>query len=161
MPTTQQMRQPKRTRWGVALAGAVALASAGCGDSSSEPEPLEVPAVIPAREADKLAKRSDEVAELVAAGDTCGAAEKADVLVDDVEKAAGEVPAELQDELEKGAVQLQNIVNCPPPPEKKPKKDKHDEDDGDGGYDEEEIFGEGDGASGPGNSENAPGHQGD
>ena len=161
MPKTQQMRQAKRTRWGVAIVGAVALVSAGCGDSSSEPEPLEVAAVIPAKEAEELAKRTDEVADLVAAGDTCGAARKADELQDEVEKSSGEIPPELLSELQAGAEQLVNITNCPPPPEKKPKKDKHDEDDegdGDGGYDEEEIFGEGDGDSSPGNSGNAPGH---
>ena len=157
----QTMRQTMRTGWGAALVAASALAAAGCGDDGDGSDlVLEKPAVIPAKIADDLAKKSDEVSTLLEAGDTCGAAEKADDLVSEVEKADDQIPSALQEELEQGAVQLQNTVNCTPEPEK-PKKDKdkgEDEEDGDGGDHEDELLGEGDGDSAPGNSENAPGH---
>ena len=147
-----------------AAAATAALAAAGCGDSGSDSETVTQPpepALIPAAVAEKLAKRSDEVAATLDE-DLCAAAEKADQLVDDVEKAAAEIPAELRTQLQGAAEQLQNTVNCPPPPEpKKEKKDKEKDKDDEGGYADEEIVGEGDGTSAPGNSGNAPGHNKD
>ncbi len=48
------------------------------------------------------------------AGDTCGAATKADDLKDAAEQAiaAGEIPAAYQDDLESAVVNLQNTANC-------------------------------------------------
>lgn len=48
------------------------------------------------------------------AGDTCGAATKADELKDAAEQAiaAGDVPAAYQDDLESAVVNLQNTANC-------------------------------------------------
>jgi hypothetical protein len=159
------MKRTRRTTRGAAIIGAIALIGAGCGDEGGGDAPVEIaePAVFPAKVADELAKRSDEVGAKLEAGDLCGAAHTADDLAREAERAGSEIPAELQAELEQGIEQLVNTVNCPPPPEKKPKKDKdEDEDDeGDSGYGDEEIFGEGDGESGPGNSGNAPGHNRD
>ena len=121
--------------------------------------------MIPAEIGRQLAARSDEVEVKLDAGDVCGAAHEADELAREVEKAGDRIPAELRDELEAGTEQLVNTVNCPPPPE--PEKEKKDKDEGDdeedeeGGYGDEEIIGEGDGDSGPGNSEDAPGHNKD
>lgn len=157
------MRQSKLTTRGAALAAALALAAAGCGDDDgggSPPTPPE-PATIPAMVGEKLAKKSDEVAAKLNEGDLCEAARKADELAREVDKAADRIPPELLSELRAGTEQLVNTANCPPPPEpeKGKGKDKDEEEgDGEGDYGEEEIFGEGDGDSAPGNSGNAPGH---
>ena len=155
------MRTTKLTTRGAAIMGAIALIATGCGDEGGGDGPVEAaePAVIPAAVAEKLAKRSDEVAAKLEEGELCDAAHEADKLMGDVSKAGNEIPAELRDELEGGAQQLVDTVNCPEKPEKEKKEEeKHKEDEDDGGYDDEEIFGEGDGDSAPGNSENAPGH---
>jgi hypothetical protein len=97
----------------LAATGAV-LAFAGCGDGDARPEePGLSPAV-----AERLAEESEAIADRLDAGDTCGAAQQADVLEDAVEQAigAGDVPAEFQAELLETARQLQNDVNCPQPP---------------------------------------------
>ena len=76
------------------------------------------------------------------AGDTCGAAAKADELKDATEQAiaAGDVPAAYQDDLESAVENLQNTANCTDEGEddeghgpgeakghdKPPKHDKHD-----------------------------------
>ncbi len=166
MRNTSRTSKGLRLRTGIAAA-VVVLGIAGCGDSDSGDDPAKPaePAVIPAEIGRQLAARSDEVEVKLDAGDVCGAAHEADELAREVEKAGDRIPAELRDELEAGTEQLVNTVNCPPPP--KPEKEKKDKDKGDdeedeeGGYGDEEIIGEGDGDAGPGNSEDAPGHNKD
>lgn len=153
------MKPRERTARAAAVVVAIALVGAGCGDSDDGgSEPAEPP-VIPARVAEELAKRSDEVSAKLSEGDLCAAAHKADELVNEVDKAEKEIPSELHAELKQGAEQLQNTANCPPPPEEEDKdeekdKEKEKDDEGEGGYADEPLLGE----EGPGNSGNAPGH---
>jgi hypothetical protein len=67
--------------------------------------------------AEDLAGRSDRVADLLAAGDVCGAAHAADDLQTAFVAAlnAGRVPEDFQEELGNAAATLVNEVNCPPP----------------------------------------------
>jgi hypothetical protein len=95
----------------LALTSAV-LALAACGgDGDARPEE----AGIAPRVAERLAKESEAIADKLDAGDVCGAAQQADVLVDSVEQAIadGDVPDAFQAELTTAATNLQNDVNCP------------------------------------------------
>ena len=91
-----------------------ALLLAGCG-GSDEPEPSE-PAIAGAV-AERLAAQSEEVADLIDAGDVCGAAQKADELNDATIDAINrnQIPAAFQEELQSTVNELVNEVNCPPP----------------------------------------------
>ena len=120
----------------IALAAALACSACGGSDQRSAEEPRLPPAL-----ASDLAESSDAIAAALDAGDVCGAAGLADELKNAVESAiaSGEVPAELQRELEGAALELQNGVNCTAEPadEKKDedendkgKKKGHDKDDG-------------------------------
>jgi hypothetical protein len=97
----------------LAATGAL-LALAGCGGGDARPEEPGVPRAV----AERLAAESDAIADKLEAGDTCGAAQQADVLEDAVQQAigSGDVPAAFQGELLQTARQLQNDVNCPQPP---------------------------------------------
>jgi hypothetical protein len=101
--------------WLAALVCALVLAGCG-GDEGSAP-----PALPPAVAAD-LATKSESIADLLDAGNTCGAARQADVLVRAVETAitSGRVPVAFRASLRKTATELQNEVNCPPPREPAP-----------------------------------------
>jgi hypothetical protein len=102
-------------RGGTWLAGLSAvLALAACGGGDATPEEPGIPPTV----AERLAEESEAIADKLDAGDTCGAAQQADVLEDAVQQAIteGDVPAALQDELLQTARQLQNEVNCPQPP---------------------------------------------
>jgi hypothetical protein len=107
----------------VALAACFSLAACG---SDQDPSPPKTVASLPAPTADRLAARSERIADQLDSGDLCGAAHSADELDGAVEEA--DVPSELRSELEAATEQLVNSVNCPPPPEPKPKKEpkKHD-----------------------------------
>ena len=96
------------------------LALAGCGGDATPEEPG-----LPRAVAERLADESDAIADKLDAGDTCEAAQQADVLLDAVEQAIadGDVPVELQGELLETARQLQNNVNCPEPPPPPPADD--------------------------------------
>lgn len=123
---------------------AFTLALAGCGGGTqTETDSSAIPRSV----ADRLAARSEAIAAAWDAGDTCGAATKADDLKDAAEQAiaAGEVPAAYQDDLESAVVNLQNTANCtnesggedeegpgqghkkPKPPHKPKGHDKHDD----------------------------------
>ena len=106
----------------LALTGAVlALAACGGGGDARPEEPG-----LPRSVAERLAQESEAVADMLDAGDVCGAAQQADKLVDSVEQAiaAGDVPDAFQAELTANAEQLQNDVNCPQPePEPPPEPD--------------------------------------
>jgi hypothetical protein len=100
----------------LAATGAL-LALAGCGgggDGDARPEEPGLPRAV----AERLAQESEAIADMLDAGDTCGAAQQADVLEDAVEEAIGngDVPEAFQAELLETARQLQNDVNCPQPP---------------------------------------------
>jgi len=102
-------------RGGTWLAATGALiALAGCGGGDARPEEPGLARGV----AERLAEESEAIADKLDAGDTCGAAQQADVLEDAVQQAIGEgdVPAAFQDELLRTARQLQNDVNCPQPP---------------------------------------------
>jgi hypothetical protein len=120
----------------VALAAGFSLAS--CGSDQETPPPKTV-ASLPAPTADRLAARSERIADQLDSGDLCGAAHSADEL--DGAVAEADVPAQLRSELEAATEQLVNSVNCPPPPEpekpKKPKKDEGGEEGEDHGQGEE------------------------
>jgi hypothetical protein len=106
---------PSMRRGGTWLAATGALlALAGCGGGDARPEEPGVPRAV----AERLAEESEAIADKLDAGDTCGAAQQADVLEDAVQQAIGngEVPAAFQGELLQTARQLQNDVNCPQPP---------------------------------------------
>jgi hypothetical protein len=108
----------------VALAAGFLLAA--CGSDEDSPPPPETVASLPAPTANRLAVRSERIADQLDSGDVCGAAHSADEL--DGAVASADVPAEIRTELEAATEQLVNTVNCPPPPEpKKPKKEKDDE----------------------------------
>jgi hypothetical protein len=107
-------------------AAGCALALAGCGggseETSSEP-------VIPARVADDLAARSEEIAATLDEGDRCSAAQQADDLNNAVNEAVakGQIPTALQGELQNVVTELVNTVNC-----EEPKEEEEDEDKGKG-----------------------------
>jgi hypothetical protein len=100
-----------RPRAGTLAALSLAIALAGCGDSTrtSAQEPA-----LPRAVANDLAAKSDQIADALDSGDLCGAAGLADRLKDAVEAAVsgGQVPPSFQDELEQTATDLQNEVNC-------------------------------------------------
>ena len=87
---------------------------AGCG--GSEQSTAEAPA-IPGAVAEDLAAKSDEIADLIDAGDLCSAAHKADDLNAATITAInrGQIPARLQEELQSTVNELVNEVNCPAP----------------------------------------------
>ena len=106
----------------------LASLTACSGEPEAEPEQPRLPAAV----ASDLAARSDRVAELLAAGDQCGAAHAADELqtatIQAIER--GQVPPEFQEELTAAANALVNEVNCPPPPEEAEEDEDKDEDEG-------------------------------
>ena len=119
-----------RRRAGTLAAVSLAIALAGCGDSTrtSAQEPALPPEV-----ANDLAAKSDQIADALDSGDVCGAARLADRLKNAVEAAVsgGRVPPAFQDELEQTATDLQNEVNCDEQKQDdkgKGKKNGHDED---------------------------------
>jgi hypothetical protein len=100
--------------WLAATGALLALAGCGGGGGDARPEEPRLPSAV----AERLAAESEAIADKLDAGDTCGAAQQADVLEDAVQQAIGdgEIPAAFQGELLQTARQLQNDVNCPEPP---------------------------------------------
>jgi hypothetical protein len=98
----------------IALGAALAPTSCGGSDQSSADAPK-----LPRALASDLADASEAIADALDAGDVCGAAGLADQLKDAVDAAvsAGQVPSELQGELQQAALDLQNGLNCPARPE--------------------------------------------
>jgi hypothetical protein len=102
------------------------LTACGGSDQTSAEEPS-----LPSALASDLAATSDSIADALDAGDVCGAAAIADELKNAVDAAvaSGQVPPELQRELEDAALELQNGVNCTEEPEEEDdEKGKHDKD---------------------------------
>jgi hypothetical protein len=90
---------------------ALAVALAGCGGAGSTETSSSA---IPRSVADRLAGQSEAIVAAWDAGDTCGAATKADDLKHAADEAiaSGEIPADYQDDLESAVVNLQNTANC-------------------------------------------------
>jgi hypothetical protein len=122
----------------VALAAGFSLSACG---SDQDPSPPKTVASLPAPTADRLAARSERIADQLDSGEVCEAAQSADEL--DGAVAEADIPSELRSELEVATERLVNSVNCPPPPEPKPeKKEKGKPEEGeDGGHDEDSSSG--------------------
>jgi hypothetical protein len=105
-------------RLALSLAAALcAVLLAGCGGDEPAPGPT-----LPEGLAADLATQSDSIAETLASGNVCSAAQQADVLLDDVVAAiqTGRVPAAFQESLTATANELVNQINCPQPDEPPP-----------------------------------------
>jgi hypothetical protein len=127
-----------RSVWLTASSLAAALLLASCGGDGSDTETLDDAAapVIPSDVALKLADRSDEVAQKLDEGDSCGAGDKAAELRKEVTDAinAGEIPPEYLEELSGVANELEfDVPRCaqPPPPPPPPPTTTGEEGDGD------------------------------
>jgi hypothetical protein len=144
-------RSPIAMGAGVAITLAAVLALAACGSDEDSP-PTETTVSLRAATAERLAQRSERIADELDSGDTCAAAHSADEL--DAAVADAEIPAELRPELEAASEGLVNSVNCPPPPEPKEKdekdKEKKEEDEHGPGEDSSEGPPGGDGDLPPG-----------
>jgi hypothetical protein len=97
------------------LLSPLAFPTACSGENEERAEEPRLPQAV----ASDLAGRSDKVAQLLAAGDTCGAAVAADELQAATLEAInrGEVPQRFQEHLSGTVNALVNEVNCPPPPQ--------------------------------------------
>jgi hypothetical protein len=98
---------------------AIVLASAalaGCGSGAELPPP---PPKLSVAIAEPLAARSDKVAELLVAGDACGALEEARRLQQDAVEAIneGRVPAAFQELLGTAVNDLAGRIRCVAPPQ--------------------------------------------
>jgi hypothetical protein len=142
---------PIRSLSGWITACSAALALAGCGGQEEQAEPEVARPRIERAIANELADLSDQVADRLDSGDSCGAAESAALLRERLTAAIneGKVPEAYLEELSGAANELElGVPNCkapPPPPdtaeddddddhghgkkrrEKKKKKDKDDE----------------------------------
>jgi hypothetical protein len=110
------------------VAAALLLASCGGGDSGTETLDDAAAPAIPSEVALKLAERSEEVAQKLDEGDSCGAGDKAAELRKEVTDAinAGEIPREYLEDLSGVANELQvDVPQCaqPPPPPPPPTTD--------------------------------------
>src|SRR5215207_3491774 len=116
-----------------------ALALAGCGGQEEQAEPeVEGPRIERAI-ANELADLSDEVADRLDSGDSCGAAESAALLRERLTAAIndGKVPEAYLEELSGATNELVlGVPNCkapPPPPDTGENNEDEDEDDNDDG----------------------------
>jgi hypothetical protein len=104
----------------------------GDGGGTETVDEAAAPA-IPGEVADKLAERSDEVAQKLDEGDACGAGEKAAELRKEVTEAinAGEIPPEYLEELQGVANELElqvPVCQQPPPPPPTTKEEEEGDD---------------------------------
>jgi len=99
-----------------ALLVTVALAACGGGDSASDETATAAAPTLPRALAEELALASDEVADLIEAGDGCAASERAAELRERTLAAveSGEVPAELEDPLVTAVEALATEIVCEP-----------------------------------------------
>jgi hypothetical protein len=126
------LRQKRtRTRRRSLYALPVLLLAGACGGGGDFAPP---PRAIEPATAERLAATSDSIADLIDAGDVCGAAGRADDLLAQVTEAinAGAVPARFQEQLTSKANELVNEVNCPPPPTETDDEKEDDDKDGEG-----------------------------
>lgn len=99
-----------------ALVVVVALAACGGDDSASNETETAAAPTLPGALAEELALASDEVADLIEAGDGCAASERAAELRERTLAAveSGEVPAELEDPLVTAVEALATDIVCEP-----------------------------------------------
>lgn len=99
-----------------ALLVTVALAACGGGDGASDETATTAAPTLPRALAEELALASDEVADLIEAGDGCAASERAAELRERTLAAveSGEVPAELEDPLVTAVETLATEIVCDP-----------------------------------------------
>jgi hypothetical protein len=109
-----------------ALLVTVALAACGGGDSASDETATVAAPSLPRALAEELALASDEVADLIEAGDGCAASERAAELRERTLAAveSGEVPAELEDPLVTAVEALATEIACEPAATKEDKDDR-------------------------------------
>lgn len=102
--------------WAAALLVAVALAGCGGDDSASDETTTAAAPTLPRALAEELALASDEVAELLAAGDGCAASERAADLRERTLAAveSGNVPAALEQPLVSAVEGLATRIVCEP-----------------------------------------------
>ena len=114
-----------------ALLVTVALAACGGGDSASDETATAAAPTLPRALAEELALASDEVADLIEAGDGCAASERAAELRERTLAAveSGEVPAELEGPLVTAVEALATGIVCQPAAT----EDEEDDDDEDRG----------------------------
>jgi bacterioferritin-associated ferredoxin len=107
------------------MAAAAALCLSGCGSSPSER--AAPPPKLPAPVAQTLAARSDEVAQALAAGDSCGALDAAHQLQQETIAAinARRVSAAFQEHLLTTVNDLASRIGCVPVQEEPEQKDHH------------------------------------
>jgi hypothetical protein len=125
------LRQKRtRTRRRSLYALPVLLLAGACGGGGDPPPPR---AIEPAT-AERLAATSDSIADLLDAGDVCGAAGRADDLLAQAIEAirAGAVPRRFQEQLTSKANELVDEVNCPPPPTETDDEKEDEDKDGEG-----------------------------
>jgi hypothetical protein len=126
-----------RSVWLTASSVAAALLLASCGGDGSDTETLDDAAAptIASEVALELAERSEEVAQKLDEGDSCGAGDKAAELRKEVTDAinAGQIPEEYLEDLQSVANELDYELDTrcqqPPPPAPPPTTDE--EGDGD------------------------------
>jgi hypothetical protein len=99
-----------------ALLVTVALAACGGGDGASDETATAAAPTLPRALAEELALASDEVADLIEAGDGCAASERAAELRERTLAAveSGDVPAELEDHLVTAVEALATGIVCEP-----------------------------------------------
>ena len=102
--------------WAAALLVAVALAGCGGDESASDETATAAAPTLPRALAEELALASDEVAELLAAGDGCAASERAADLRERTLAAveSGNVPAALEQPLVSAVEGLATRIVCEP-----------------------------------------------
>jgi hypothetical protein len=119
---------PRIGIWLAAAASAFVVAACGGG---ADPEPAPEAPALPRALAQDLAAQSEQIADTLAAGDVCGAAQQADELNAAAVAAAdgGRVPAVMREELLSTVELLVNEINCPAPepPATEEKEEEEDE----------------------------------
>ena len=129
-----------------ALLVAVALAACGGGDGASDEAETTAAPSLPRALAEELAAASDEVADLLEAGDGCAASERAAELREQALAAVegGAVPSELERPLATAVERLATQITCEPATTEEDDKDDKDKDkdkdkdEGDEGDDDED-----------------------
>jgi hypothetical protein len=104
------------------------LLLAGCGGDAAERHPTAAP-TIQRPVARQLARRGDEVARLLEAGDNCGALAESDRLSDELTQAINRhlIPKRYRRDLAAAVMEIRSQIACPPPapppPPPPPKED--------------------------------------
>jgi hypothetical protein len=129
-----------------ALVVAVALAACGGDDSASDETETAAAPSLPRALAEELAQTSDEVADLIEAGDGCAASQRAGELRDRALAAveSGDVPPDLERPLIVAVDRLTTQIVCEPAPEEEDEDDDKENGNGDKDKDKDKGGGNGD-----------------